>query len=45
VAAPLPFQFRCRFCGWQGADATLDAHLNAFCPQCGKFADPVLPGR
>jgi phage FluMu protein Com len=39
------FRFRCRFCAWEGADATLDAHLNAYCPRCGKFADPVLPGR
>jgi len=37
------FTFRCRFCSWEGQDAVLDAHLNVWCPRCGKFADPVLP--
>lgn len=45
VAAPPGFRFRCRFCSWEGQGVVLDAHLNAYCPTCGKFADPVLPSR
>lgn len=45
VAVPAGFRFRCRFCAWEGEEVVLDAHLNAWCPRCGKFADPVLPGR
>ena len=45
MALPADFSFKCRFCGWEGAGVTLDAHLNTYCPECGKFADPVLPRR
>lgn len=35
----MSYEFACRACGWLGKDPTLDAHLNAWCPRCGKLAD------
>jgi uncharacterized paraquat-inducible protein A len=35
----VPFDFTCEHCGWEGADPTLDAHSNAWCPRCGKPAE------
>lgn len=39
MGGPLPFEFVCETCGWEGTDPTLDAHLNAFCPRCGRMAE------
>jgi uncharacterized paraquat-inducible protein A len=33
------FTFECEKCGWVGTDPTLDAHLHAFCPRCGRPAE------
>jgi predicted RNA-binding Zn-ribbon protein involved in translation (DUF1610 family) len=33
------FEFACRACGWSGTEPTLDAHLNPWCPKCGRLAD------
>ncbi|MHB8604734.1 MAG: hypothetical protein ACYDCK_05715 [Thermoplasmatota archaeon] len=31
--------FVCEHCGWAGTAPTLDAHLNPWCPRCGKPAE------
>ncbi|MFQ5918726.1 MAG: zinc ribbon domain-containing protein [Thermoplasmata archaeon] len=28
--------FVCPFCDWEGTDPVTDAHMNAFCPKCGR---------
>ncbi|HVM45565.1 MAG TPA: hypothetical protein VM582_06480 [Candidatus Thermoplasmatota archaeon] len=33
------FEFACRSCKWMGTQPELDAHLNAWCPKCGKPAE------
>lgn len=33
------FEFECPYCGWTGTQPTLDAHLNPWCPKCGKPAE------
>jgi hypothetical protein len=33
------FAFECSYCGWTGTQPTLDAHLNPWCPACGKPAE------
>jgi uncharacterized paraquat-inducible protein A len=33
------YEFACTSCGWQGTQPTLDAHLNAWCPTCGRPAE------
>ncbi len=30
------FELICPYCGWEGTDATFDAHMNPFCPECEK---------
>jgi hypothetical protein len=35
-AGPLPYDFTCTACGWEGTQPVLDAHLNPWCPACGK---------
>lgn len=30
------FTLICPYCGWEGTDATFDAHMNAFCPKCER---------
>ncbi len=32
-------EFACEGCGWTGTEPVTDAHLNAFCPTCGRMAD------
>lgn len=32
-------EFACEYCGWTGTAPVTDAHLNPFCPTCGKPAD------
>jgi ribosomal protein S27AE len=39
IGASLPFEFECGYCGWTGTDPTTDAHLNPWCPKCGKPAE------
>jgi hypothetical protein len=34
----MAFEFECS-CGWRGTDPSFDAHLNAWCPRCGKPAE------
>lgn len=31
-----PFELICPYCGWEGTQATFDAHMNAFCPECER---------
>lgn len=26
----------CPYCDWEGTNPTFDAHMNPFCPQCGR---------
>lgn len=33
------YEFECERCGWKGTAPVLDAHLNAFCPACGRPAE------
>ncbi|HEX2022448.1 MAG TPA: hypothetical protein VHH36_07025 [Candidatus Thermoplasmatota archaeon] len=35
----MAFVFECPFCAWKGPDPALDAHLNPWCPKCGKPAE------
>ncbi|MEE9173778.1 MAG: hypothetical protein V3U30_02240 [Thermoplasmata archaeon] len=28
--------FICPFCDWEGTEPVTDAHMNAFCPECGR---------
>ena len=35
----MTFDFVCVYCRWEGTNPTLDAHLNAYCPLCGKPAE------
>ena len=38
------FDFLCSACKWTGTQPTLDAHLNPWCPKCGRpveFGDIV----
>ncbi len=35
----MTYQFACERCGWEGTQPTLDAHLNPWCPKCGKPAE------
>ncbi|HET6403837.1 MAG TPA: hypothetical protein VFH78_04265 [Candidatus Thermoplasmatota archaeon] len=37
--ASAPFDFECRSCGWSGTRPVLDAHLNPWCPTCGRPAE------
>ena len=39
VTVALAFSFECSYCGWTGTQPTLDAHLNPWCPACGKPAE------
>lgn len=32
----LGFDFVCIACKWEGRDPEVDAHLNPWCPRCGK---------
>jgi len=34
-----PFEFECPACAWKGTAPTFDAHLNPWCPACGKPAE------
>lgn len=35
----MAFHFTCTACGWEGTQPTLDAHLNPWCPRCGRPAE------
>lgn len=39
IPAAMQYEFECPHCGWTGTQPTLDAHLNPFCPVCGKPAE------
>lgn len=39
LARLVAYSFECPFCGWKGTQPTFDAHLNAWCPTCGKPAE------
>lgn len=30
------YELVCPYCEWEGRDADFDAHMNAFCPDCGR---------
>lgn len=33
------YEFECGSCGWKGTEPTFDAHLNPWCPTCGRPAE------
>lgn len=35
----MAFEFGCAKCGWVGTSPTFDAHLNPWCPKCGRPAE------